>query len=83
MHEVHADEEALDAAVERVVGELAAGGPLALAHAKRLLRQLAGHAPADVRRESAEAIAARRASPEGQEGLRAFLERRPPAWRDG
>jgi methylglutaconyl-CoA hydratase len=81
VHQVLPDEEALDAAVEWVVGELLSAAPLAVAHAKRLLAQVAGHDPASLRRLTAEAIAERRASPEGQEGLRAFLERREPGWR--
>jgi methylglutaconyl-CoA hydratase len=31
----------------------------------------------------ADAIASRRVSPEGQEGIRAFLEKREPSWRPG
>jgi methylglutaconyl-CoA hydratase len=81
VHELLADDEALDAAVERVVGELLSAAPLAVAHAKRLLARVGGHDPASLRRLTAEAIAERRASPEGQEGLRAFLERREPGWR--
>ncbi len=81
VHEVLPDDEALDAAVERVTSELLTAGPLAVAHAKRLLGRVAGHDPASLRRLTAEAIAERRASPEGQEGLRAFLERREPGWR--
>ena len=81
VHEVHPDDEALDAAVERVTSELLTAAPLAVAHAKQLLATVAGHDPASRRRQTAEAIAERRASPEGQEGLRAFLERREPGWR--
>jgi methylglutaconyl-CoA hydratase len=80
VHEVHPDDEALDAAVERVTSELLTAAPLAVAHAKHLLAAVAGHDPASRRRLTAEAIAERRASPEGQEGLRAFLERREPGW---
>jgi methylglutaconyl-CoA hydratase len=83
VHEVVPDEAALDQAVERVVGELCTAGPTAVAHAKRLLLRTAGHDPAARRDETAEAIAERRASEEGQEGLRAFLERRTPSWADG
>jgi methylglutaconyl-CoA hydratase len=72
VHEVTDD---LDAAVERVLAELVRAGPEAVRAAKELIR---------VRPEGEETakIAARlRAGEEGQEGLRAFLERRPPAWR--
>jgi methylglutaconyl-CoA hydratase len=72
VHEVAAD---LDAAVERVVADLLAGGPIAVREAKRLVLE-----PVD--EEDAVARAAvRRASAEGQEGLRAFLEKREPSWR--
>ena len=64
----------LDAAVERVVGELLSAGPLATRWAKRLIRERP-EGP-----ETARWIAERRASAEGQEGLKAFLEKRPAAW---
>ncbi len=68
--------ENLDAAVQRVVGELLSSGPTAARAAKELARApLAGE-------ETARRIAAHRTSPEGQEGLRAFLEKRAPDWRE-
>jgi methylglutaconyl-CoA hydratase len=66
----------LDAAVERVVGELLSAGPLAARWAKRLIRERPEGA------ETARWIAERRASDEGQEGLLAFLERTSPTWRE-
>jgi enoyl-CoA hydratase/carnithine racemase len=61
-------------AAERVVGSILAGGPEAVREAKRLVReQPAGS-------ETARIAAARRTSSEGQDGLRAFLERRPAGW---
>jgi methylglutaconyl-CoA hydratase len=63
----------LDAAVERIVDELLTAGPEAARHAKRLVLD----APLDGL-ETARRIAERRTSEEGQEGLRAFLERRKP-----
>jgi methylglutaconyl-CoA hydratase len=64
----------LDAAVERAVGELLTSGPQATREAKTLVRTRPGG-------QDAAATAARlRAGDEGQEGLRAFLERRKPAW---
>jgi methylglutaconyl-CoA hydratase len=71
VHEVAVD---LDAAVEAVVGELLSAGPNAARAAKELARR--PHSA----QETTEAIAAHRTSPEGQDGLRAFLERRAPGW---
>jgi methylglutaconyl-CoA hydratase len=72
VHEVDAD---LDAAVGRVLAELRSAGPRAARHAKRLVLDRPDGA------ETARRIAERRTSAEGQEGLRAFLERRKPDWR--
>jgi methylglutaconyl-CoA hydratase len=64
----------LDGAVNRVVGELVTAGPEATREAKRLARDQPGG-------EDAARTAARlRTSEEGQEGLRAFLDRRKPSW---
>jgi methylglutaconyl-CoA hydratase len=71
VHEVEAD---LDAAVERVLAELDSAGPRASRHAKRLVLERPDGP------ETARRIAERRTSAEGQEGLRAFLERRTPDW---
>jgi methylglutaconyl-CoA hydratase len=72
VHEVTPE---LDAAVDRVVGELLTAGPAASRAAKQLIRDRPGG-------EEAAHVAARlRTSPEGQEGLRAFLDKRPAAWR--
>ena len=65
----------LEGAVDRIVAEIATAGPEAARHAKRLVLD----APLDGL-ETARRIAERRASDEGQEGLHAFLERRPPGW---
>ena len=72
VHEVAAD---LDGALERVVRELLSSGPEATRAAKRLVRE---HPSGE---EAAHVAARLRTSPEGQEGLRAFLEKRRPAWR--
>jgi methylglutaconyl-CoA hydratase len=82
---VHAvvPETALDLEVDRVVDALLLGGPEALAVSKALARRM-GRLPLDEALEEATgAIAARRASAEGQEGMRAFLERRSPSWTAG
>jgi len=79
VHEVVAPGE-LDAAVERYIAESLSAAPTAVARAKRLIPNVLGKPPADVVGITAENIAAQRVSPEGQEGLRAFLEKRKPEW---
>jgi methylglutaconyl-CoA hydratase len=74
VHEVAEDGEG---AVAAIVEALVAGGPEAVREAKRLARER----PRGV--EAAQIAAARRTSEEGQDGLRAFLEKRPPAWASG
>ncbi len=59
---------------EAIVESILAGGPEAVREAKRLVRER----PTGI--ETARIAAARRTSAEGQDGLRAFLERRPPGW---
>jgi methylglutaconyl-CoA hydratase len=61
---------------ESVVQDILAGGPVAVREAKKLVRERPHGA------ETAHIAAARRASDEGQDGLRAFLERRSPSWID-
>jgi methylglutaconyl-CoA hydratase len=65
----------LDAAVDRVAGELRSAAPKAARWAKRLVRERPAGA------ETARWISERRTSDEGQEGLHAFLEKRLPSWR--
>ncbi len=72
----------LRARAEEVVAGLLANGPKALASAKRLCRDLR-NLEGDVAEHTARLIAELRASNEGQEGIRAFLDKRPPAWRGG
>ena len=79
VHEVIATVE-LDTEVERVLDELHGASPTAVAVAKRLIVDV-GNAQYDATLDlTAEVIAAQRTSEEGQEGLRAFLERRPASW---
>jgi methylglutaconyl-CoA hydratase len=70
----------LDATVQRYVNELLGASPTGIAASKRLIPQVWGRSPADARALTAEAIAAQRVSPEGQDGLRAFLDKRAPGW---
>ena len=71
----------LDAAVQRQIDLLLKAGPLAGAGAKRLVRAVIAHADgARHDADNAALIARLRVSAEGQEGIAAFLEKRPPAW---
>ena len=73
---VHEVAEDLDGAVDRIAGELLQSGPNATRAAKRLATH--GERSGEV---LAQLAAELRTSPEGQEGLRAFLEKRLPSWR--
>jgi methylglutaconyl-CoA hydratase len=71
---IHQVADDLDEAVERILEELRSAGPLATRSAKELARA------AQSAEETAHRIATHRTSAEGQEGLRAFLEKRKPDW---
>ena len=71
VHELASD---LDAGTDRIVGELLTAGPEATRAAKRLVLDRPDGLDTERR------IAERRTSDEGQEGLRAFLEKRKPSW---
>ena len=73
----------LDEEVARRVGAILAAGPEAVSAAKALIERVAGAGPVQAAAITAEAIADRRAAAEGQEGMRAFLEKRKPAWEEG
>lgn len=80
LHEV-VGEEALDAAVQQQIDLLLRAGPVAASEAKRLVRRVAAHAGREHHdADNADLIARLRVSPEGQEGIGAFLEKRKPVW---
>jgi methylglutaconyl-CoA hydratase len=70
----------LDAVVEGWVRQLSANAPGAMADCKRLLNELTRPALDEVLPLTAQYNAERRASAEGQEGMKAFLEKRSPDW---
>jgi len=70
----------LDAAVQRQVDLLMKAGPVASATAKALVRRVATTGGSAADDDNAELIARLRVSPEGQEGISAFLDKRKPAW---
>ena len=72
---------ALDTAVQRQIDCLLKAGPVAAASAKQLVRRVANEVSRDrLDADNAALIAQLRVSPEGQEGLGAFLDKRKPAW---
>src|SRR2546430_826668 len=70
----------LDARVEALVAAILAGGRQAVNAAKRLVREVEGRKLDDVTELTVERIARARVGDEGQEGMRAFLEKREPTW---
>ena len=73
----------LDEAIEHQVSQLLLGGPAAIRECKALIAMVDGHSMAAdraLRRRTAEIIAQLRVTEEGQEGLKAFLEKRRPSW---
>ena len=72
---VHELADNLDDAVDRIVGEILTAGPNAVRAAKRLVHDRPQG------EETAQIAARLRSGEEGQEGLRAFLERRTASWR--
>ena len=68
----------LDAAIEKKLALARQAGPQAIATAKSLLRAIADKTPDEAAEITVECIANVRVSPEGQEGIRAFLEKRKP-----
>ncbi len=80
VHEV-VNIDALDAAVANMTAHLLKGGPQALAAAKKLIVDVSRRPMDDaLLAETARRIAAIRVEAEGQEGLTAFFDKRPPAW---
>ena len=70
----------LDAAIDALVAELLTSAPGAVAGAKALIAKVAGKEPSSVAKLTAETIARHRVAPEGQQGMRAFLEKRKAPW---
>ena len=79
IHEVVPESE-LDAAVDRVVRELLTASPTGITATKALFARVAQTPYDDTLDMTAEAISKQRTSAEGQDGLRAFLEKRKASW---
>jgi methylglutaconyl-CoA hydratase len=70
----------LDATIHRHIREILTAGPEAVGAAKRLIGELWPLSMSEAQAITPEVIASRRVSEEGQEGMRAFLEKRRPGW---
>lgn len=79
---VHAvgEEQAIDRLAAKYVNDLLTSAPEAVAAAKVLIAEVATRSPTSAAEYTIDAIASRRVSPEGQEGMSAFLAKRPPTW---
>lgn len=75
--------EALDGAVDNIIENILKNAPASLRACKTLIRESAGPITEDIQNDTAARIAAIRATPEGQEGISAFFEKRRPAWMAG
>ncbi len=78
--DVVANEQDLDTAIAQQVDQLLSNGPQAITAAKQLVFDMDREITDELIAETCERIADIRVSPEGQEGLSAFLEKRSPAW---
>jgi methylglutaconyl-CoA hydratase len=81
VHDVLPDAAALDARVDEVVAELLSAGPTAARGAKAVIRDQRGMPLTGALALAVKRAAAQRVSAEGQEGLTAFLDKRPPSWK--
>lgn len=72
--------EELDAAVDAAVADLKAGGPEAIAAAKQLMARVPGMPIDEAFRWTGELSASLFRGEEAAEGMRAYLDKRPPSW---
>jgi enoyl-CoA hydratase/carnithine racemase len=70
----------LDAAVDRWLADILTCAPLSLRAIKQTVRRTAQSAPQDAQALRLPAVVECLESQDGEEGVRAFLEKRPPVW---
>ena len=81
VHELAIDDADMDERLGAIVEALLAAGPVAQREAKELIRAVANRPiHSELIQDTAERIARVRSSPEGREGVAAFLEKRKPSW---
>ncbi|MGX9965213.1 enoyl-CoA hydratase/isomerase family protein [Roseomonas sp. F4] len=80
VHQVLPDAAALEAAVQATIADIVQGAPGALAETKALLAALGPVAPPAYAEAGAQSFARRATSPEAEEGIASFKQRRKPSW---
>lgn len=80
--EVVLDQAALESRVDAMLGEILSGGPEAVRNAKAVIRDQRGLSRSEALALTVDRAARQRVSVEGQEGLTAFLDKRPASWRE-
>lgn len=81
VHDLVSSEGELDEKIGGIVDALLSAGPAAQREAKELIRAVAGRpVTSELIQDTAERIAKIRSSPEGREGIAAFLEKRRASW---
>ena len=86
LNDAFTDEASMDAAIARTVHDIRVAGPEAIRKSKRLISRARGQDEehhAALRDYCCRLIASIRVGQEGQEGIAAFLEKRPPSWKEG
>ena len=79
--EVLPDQPSMHARVDALLAEVLSAGPEAVRNAKAMIREQRGLSHGDAMEHTVRVAARQRVSAEGQEGLGAFLDKRPPSWR--
>src|SRR5512146_2744475 len=77
---VHRVADDIDAAIDETVAQLKTSGPEAVRECKKLIAHVSSSELADAIPYTIDAIATRRVSKEGQDGMRAFLEKKKAPW---
>jgi methylglutaconyl-CoA hydratase len=80
VHEVVEGEAALDLGVDAAIADILASGPTAVRAAKSIVREVRGLGHGSTKWHTARVIARQRTSPEAQEGVGAFTQKRKAAW---